>query len=108
MTRLQKISSHPKFDKERRKHLLAGFTISNKGKKRPFIFILLMVVLSYQAFAPRPSTLRGGLVYQEKITQGPVYVRIETVMLFRKANPSILAESAQLSQTLGNQYQNLF
>ena len=107
MTRLRKFSSHPKFDKERRKHLLARITMSNEGKKRHFLFILLMLVIFRLTFASSPSTLRGGLVYQEKTTQGPVYVNIETVTLFRKADPSILAESAQLSRTLGNRYQNL-
>ena len=102
MTRLRKFSSHPKFDKERRKHLLTDI-MSNEGKKR--LFILVMCVISYPAFALSPSTLRGGLVYQEKTTQGPVYVNVETVTLFRKADPSVLAESAQLSRTLGNRYQ---
>ena len=106
MKRLRKFSSHPKFDKERRKHLLTLITMSNEGKKRLFI-LLFLFVHSYVTFASSPSTLRGGLVYQEKTTQGPVYVNIETVTLFRKADPSILAESAQMSRTFGNRYQNL-
>ena len=81
--------------------------MSNEGKKRKFLFILLMFVLFCSTFASSPSTLRGGLVYQEKTTQGPVYVNVETVTLFRKADPSILAKSAQLSKTLGNKYQTL-
>ena len=60
MTRLRKFSSHPKFDKERRKHLLAGITMSNEGKKHHFLFILPMIVLFCSTFASSPSTLRGG------------------------------------------------
>ena len=108
MKRLRKFSSHPKFDKERRKQSFAIVTMSSEGKKRLLLILIsLLFVHSYTTFASSPSKLRGGLVYQEKTTQGPVYVNIETVTLFRKADPSILAESAQMSRTYGNRYQSL-
>ena len=106
MKRLRKFSSHPKFDKERRKQLAAIITMSNEGKKRLFL-LLFVFVHSYVTFASSPSKLRGGLVYQEKTTQGPVYVNIETITLFRKADPSVLVESAQMSRTFGNRYQTI-
>ena len=91
MKRLRKFSSHPKFDKERRKQSFAIVTMSSEGKKRLLLILIsLLFVHSYTTFASSPSKLRGGLVYQEKTTQGPVYVNIETVTLFRKADPSIL------------------
>ena len=107
MKRLRKFSSHPKFDKERRKQLAAIITMSNEGKKRLFL-LLFVFVHSYITFASSPSKLRGGLVYQEKTTQGPVYVNIETITLFRKADPSVLVESAQMSRTFGNRYQTIW
>ena len=51
--------------------------------------------------------LRGGLVYQEKTTQGPVYINVESITLFRKADPSILVKSAQMARSLGNMYQDI-
>jgi hypothetical protein len=68
MTRLRKFSSHPKFDKERRKHLLTDI-MSNEGKKR--LFILVMCVISYPAFALSPSTLRGGVGLPRENDPGP-------------------------------------
>ena len=81
----------------------------NKGKKCHFILILFLILVhSHINLTSSPSVLRGGLVYQEKLTQGPVYVNVESIMLFRKADPSILVKLAQMSRSLGNLYQKIF
>jgi len=51
--------------------------------------------------------LRGGLVYQEKITQGLVYVNVESITLFRKTDPSNLVESMQTLRSIANLYQKV-
>jgi hypothetical protein len=108
MQRFRKFSSHPKFDKARRNQAIGSSTMTNEGKKRHLILILFLILVhSHINLTSSPSVLRGGLVFQEKLTQGPVYVNVESITLFRKADPSILVKSAQMSRSLGNLYQKI-
>jgi len=82
--------------------------MSTEGKKRLILILFLMILVHSQpSLASSPSMLRGGLVYQEKTTQGPVYINVESITLFRKADPSILVKSAQMARSLGNMYQDI-
>ena len=105
MQQLKKFSSHPKFDKARRK-IFSIDTMSNEGNFN-FILTFLLLVYSNTTQTSSPSTLRGGLVYQERTTQGPVYVNVETATIYRKADPSTLVNSAQLTRSFVNIYQAL-
>ena len=108
MPLIGKLSSHPKFDKDRRKQIFAQITMSAEGNhSRTLLLLILILVYCHSTLTKSPSMLRGGLVYQEKITQGPVYVNVETVTLFRKTDPSILVESMQTSRSIANLYQKV-
>jgi hypothetical protein len=108
MQHLKKFSSHPKFDKGRRKQIFAKILkMSTEGKESVLKLLLILGLLTFpQSVSISPSTLRGGLVYQEKTTQGPVYVNVETVTLIRKADTTDLLNSARTSRSMINTYQN--
>jgi hypothetical protein len=108
MQHLKKFSSHPKFDKGRRKQIFAKILkMSTEGKESVLKLLLILGLLIFpQTVSISPSTLRGGLVYQEKTTQGPVYVNVETVTLIRKADTTDLLNSARTSRSMINTYQN--
>ena len=108
MQHLKKFSSHPKFDKGRRKQIFAKILkMSTEGKESVLKLLLILGLLIFpQAVSISPSTLRGGLVYQEKTTQGPVYVNVETITLIRKADTTDLLNSARTSRSMINTYQN--
>jgi hypothetical protein len=77
MQHLKKFSSHPKFDKGRRKQIFAKIlTMSTEGKESSLKLLIILGLLIFpQAEFISPSMLRGGLVYQKKTTQGLVYVK---------------------------------
>ena len=108
MQHLKKFSSHPKFDKGRRKQIFAKILkMSTEGKESVLKLLLILGLLIFpQTVSISPSTLRGGLVYQEKTTQGPVYVNVETITLIRKADTTDLLNSARTSRSMINTYQN--
>jgi hypothetical protein len=108
MQHLKKFSSHPKFDKGRRKQIFSKIlTMSTEGKESVLKLLIILGLLIFpQAVSISPSTLRGGLVYQEKTTQGPVYVNVEMVTLIWKADTTDLLNSARTSQSMINTYQN--
>ena len=82
--------------------------MSNEGNHNRTLLLLILILVYCQTILTKsPSMLRGGLVYQEKITQGPVYVNVESITLFRKTDPSILVESMQTSRSIANLYQKV-
>ncbi len=69
--------------------------------------IILGFFIFPQAVSISLSTLRGGLVYQEKTTQGPVYVNyFMYITLIRKADTTDLLNSASTLRSIINTYQN--
>jgi len=64
MPLIGKLSSHPKFDKERRKQIFADLTMSNEGNHNRILLLLFLILVYCQTIlAQSPSILRGGLVY---------------------------------------------
>jgi len=108
MALIGKLRSHPMFNKERRRQIFEDFPMLNEGNhNRTLLLLFLILVYCQTSLTKSPSMLRGGLVYQEKITQGPVYVNVESITLFRLTYPSILVESMQTLRSIANLYQKV-
>jgi len=69
----------------------------------PFLMLPFIVV---SVTFPSPSVLRGGMVYSEEASRGPVYLNQDFMTFVRTVDPDILQNSSQLTKDFTTLYHN--
>ena len=77
------------------------------GKPQFHIFLFFIVLSSSYTSNLSPSVLRGGLVYSEESSLGPVYLNRDYVSFIRAVDTSILEQAAQTTRDFTTLYHTL-
>ena len=77
------------------------------GKPQFHIFLFFIVLSSSYTSNLSPSVLRGGLVYSEESSLGPVYLNRDYVSFIRAVDTSILEHAAQTTRDFTTLYHTL-
>ena len=77
------------------------------GKPQFYTFIIFIALSSSYTSNLSPSVLRGGLVYSEESSLGPVYLNRDYVSFIRVVDTSILEKSAQTTRDFTTLYHTL-
>ena len=77
------------------------------GKPQFNIFLFFIVLSSSYTSNLSPSVLRGGLVYSEESSLGPVYLNRDYVSFIRAVDTSILERAAQTTRDYTTLYHTL-
>ena len=103
-TSKQAFSLHPKFDRRRRAPWQLGI-MSNEGKAG--LILILIFNCCINLVLSDTSDLRGGIIFQEDNTQGSIFTNLDHLKLIRKADPTILLKSTEMTRAYVNLHQTM-